>query len=137
MVNRNYPLLVSTLENASQGIRVQEEQDFGGDGNNANPAGGNNNIANNFPFGPQQEMVNLQGQNGNAPNEAAPGRLNVNSNSNLLAGANNPGDSQENSGPDYVLNISDDRPNNNNRLLNWRQNEENAQSQYRRIDDEA
>jgi len=117
MVNRNYPLLVSTLENAAQGVRPSDNNQ-GDDNNNQGGFG-------DFPMhqiGNNDNQDNEQGHQNNLPNRPQ------NSNQpNLL----------QNADSDFVLDLSNGLGNENvssNNRLNW-SGEENSGNRYRRIDE--
>jgi len=114
MVNRNYPLLVSTLENAAQGVSAADNNQ-------------EENNQNGFDFPMQQIGNNNQGnQNNEQASPSNQNRPNQNNQPNLL----------QNADSDFVLDLSGGlgNDNRNNNRHNW-SGEENSGNRYRRIDE--
>ena len=123
MVDRNYPLLVSTLENAAQGGPAINNQFQPQAENPINPGNG-------FGFEGQAAGNVAENQNDNSAaavlgeNRPNPGAGQPGSSPNLL----------NNTDSDYILDIPEDEQARRNA---WRQNNQNTGSNYRRIDDEV
>lgn len=105
MVNRNYPLLMSNLEAASQGRRLDDINAEGADGNNRPPEGPSSafnihNLGDNNP--PDQGQIGFGlGAGNNQNNQGNNGARNNRGNVNLLGGGQN--DRSNNSSTEHNL----------------------------------